>query len=110
VTTPYVALLLQLLSGVLFVFLGQVGTNVRGAYDVLVSMGIITYFIPYGFLFAAMFRVQREKAGRDLRTRRQTGRQIGRVCWAAYNAVHACTRSSPASQGDPQRPTKYLRR
>ncbi|MGB8986798.1 MAG: APC family permease, partial [Candidatus Sulfotelmatobacter sp.] len=44
--TPYVALLLQLLCGVLFVFLGQAGTSVRGAYDVLVSMGIITYFIP----------------------------------------------------------------
>ena len=64
--TPYVALLLQLLCGVLFVFLGQAGTNVRGAYDVLVSMGIITYFIPYGFLFAAMFRVQREKAGPEV--------------------------------------------
>ena len=54
------------LCGILFVFLGQAGTNVRGAYDVLVSMGIITYFIPYGFLFAAMFRVQREKAGPEV--------------------------------------------
>lgn len=60
--TPHVALLLQLTCGVLFVFLGQAGTSVRGAYDVLVSMGIITYFIPYAFLFAAMFRIQREKA------------------------------------------------
>lgn len=64
--TPYVALLLQLLCGVLFVFLGQAGTSVRGAYDVLVSMGIITYFVPYAFLFAAMFRLQREKAGPDV--------------------------------------------
>jgi amino acid transporter len=36
---------------------------VKGAYDVLVSLGIITYFIPYLFLFAAMFRLQREEAG-----------------------------------------------
>jgi amino acid transporter len=64
--TPYVALLLQLFCGVLFVFLGQAGTNVRGAYDVLVSMGIITYFIPYAFVFATMFRVQREKAGPEV--------------------------------------------
>ena len=64
--TPYVALLLQLLCGVLFVFLGQAGTSVRGAYDVLVSMGIITYFIPYAFLFAAMFRLQKENAGPDV--------------------------------------------
>jgi glutamate:GABA antiporter len=61
--TPYVALVLQALCGVLFVFLGQAGTTVKGAYDVLVSLGVITYFLPYLFLFAAMFRLQREPAG-----------------------------------------------
>jgi amino acid transporter len=55
-----------LLCGVLFVFLGQAGTSVRGAYDVLVSMGIITYFIPYLFVFAALFRLQREEAGPEV--------------------------------------------
>jgi amino acid transporter len=64
--TPYVALLVQAGCGVLFVFLGQAGTSVKGAYDVLVSLGIITYFIPYLFLFAAMFRLQREEAGSDV--------------------------------------------
>jgi amino acid transporter len=64
--TPYVALLVQAGCGVLFVFLGQAGTSVKGAYDVLVSLGIITYFIPYLFLFAAMFRLQREQAGPDV--------------------------------------------
>ncbi len=61
--TPYVALILQAIVGVLFVFLGQAGTTVKGAYDVLVSMGIITYFLPYLFLFGAMVRLQREPAG-----------------------------------------------
>ena len=37
--------------------------SVRGAYDVLVSMSIITYFIPFLFMFAAMIRLQREPAG-----------------------------------------------
>jgi glutamate:GABA antiporter len=36
---------------------------VKGAYDVLVSLGIITYLLPYLFLFAAMFRLQSEAAG-----------------------------------------------
>jgi amino acid transporter len=49
-----------------FVLLGQAGTSVKGAYDVLVSMGIITYFIPYLFVFAAMFRFQWEKADRNV--------------------------------------------
>jgi amino acid transporter len=64
--TPYVALILQALCGGLFVFLGQAGTSVKGAYDVLVSMGIITYFLPYLFLFGAMFRLQRDPAGPEV--------------------------------------------
>src|SRR5207302_84106 len=47
----------------LFVFLGQAGTSVHGAYDALVSMGIIAYFIPFLFLFAATIVLQREPAG-----------------------------------------------
>jgi amino acid transporter len=64
--TPWVALLAQALAGVLFVFLGQAGTSVKGAYDVLVSMGVITYFIPYLYVFAAMFKLQSEPAGLDV--------------------------------------------
>lgn len=64
--TPYVALILQAICGVIFIFLGQAGTTVKGAYDVLVSMGIITYFLPYLFLFGAMIRLQREPAGLDV--------------------------------------------
>jgi glutamate:GABA antiporter len=58
-----VALLTQLVLGALFIFLGQAGTSVKGAYDVLVSMGVITYFIPYLYLFAAQIKLQREPAG-----------------------------------------------
>ncbi|HEX3660796.1 MAG TPA: hypothetical protein VHU89_05165, partial [Acidobacteriaceae bacterium] len=41
----------------------QAGTTVRGAYDVLVSMAIITNFIPFLVLFAAMVRAQGKPAG-----------------------------------------------
>ncbi|HZL69780.1 MAG TPA: hypothetical protein VFC29_20905, partial [Candidatus Limnocylindrales bacterium] len=34
--------------------------TVHGAYQVLVSMTIITNFVPYLFMFAAMVRLQRE--------------------------------------------------
>jgi amino acid transporter len=60
--TPWVALLLQAVIGGVFAFLGQAGTSVKGAYDVLVSMGVITYFIPYLYLFAAMIKLQCEEA------------------------------------------------
>ena len=62
-STPHVALLVQAAVSAVFVILGQAGTSVRGAYDVLVSMSIITYFIPFLFMFAAMIKLQREPAG-----------------------------------------------
>ncbi|MGA2415132.1 MAG: APC family permease [Candidatus Sulfotelmatobacter sp.] len=64
--TPWIALLTQFVLGALFIFLGQAGTSVKGAYDVLVSMGVIAYFIPYLYLFAAMIKLQREPAGTDV--------------------------------------------
>ena len=47
--------------------LGQAGTTVRGAYDVLVSMGVISLFLPYLFLFSAMIRLQSVKVGPEVR-------------------------------------------
>jgi amino acid transporter len=61
--SPHVSLISQALIAALFILLGQAGTSVKGAYDVLVSMSIISYFIPYLFMFAALARLQREPAG-----------------------------------------------
>ncbi len=60
--TPHVSLMAQAFCCVLFVVLGQLGSTVRGAYQVLISMTIITNFIPYLFMFAALIRFQREPA------------------------------------------------
>ncbi|HEX6107208.1 MAG TPA: APC family permease [Gemmatimonadales bacterium] len=64
--SPYVSLGLQAVVAAVFIFLGQAGTTVKGAYDVLVSMSIISYFIPYLFIFASMIRLQREPAGPEV--------------------------------------------
>jgi amino acid transporter len=64
--TPWVALLTQSFIGAVFIFLGQAGTSVKGAYDVLVSMGVITYFIPYLYLFASLLKLQSEAANEDV--------------------------------------------
>lgn len=64
--TPYVALIVQAMVAGIFIFLGQAGTSVAGAYDVLVSMGIISYFLPLLYMFAAAIRLQREPAGPDV--------------------------------------------
>lgn len=60
--TPHNAIIAQTALGALFIFLGQAGTSVKGAYDVLVSMGIITAFVPFLFVFLSLIAVQREPA------------------------------------------------
>jgi amino acid transporter len=61
--TPWVAIVVYGLAGMLMAALGQAGTSVRGAYDVMVSMTIITTFLPFLPLFAAMIWVQSRPAG-----------------------------------------------
>lgn len=65
--TPWVAIGAYGLAAVLVALAGQANTTVRGAYDVLVSMGILSYFLPYLFLFAAMIKLQRRPAGAAVR-------------------------------------------
>jgi glutamate:GABA antiporter len=60
--TPYVAIIAYGLAGICFGLLSQAGTSVRGAYDLLVTMSLIAYFIPFLFLFAAMIRLQSRPA------------------------------------------------
>lgn len=61
--TPHVALLVQAAGAALIIVLGQAGTTVKGAYEILVSMGVISFFIPYLFMFAAMIKIQAHPAG-----------------------------------------------
>ena len=64
--TPWVAIGCYGLAGMIVAVLSQAGTTVRGAYNVLVSMSIIAYFLPYLFLFASMVRLQKRPAGPDV--------------------------------------------
>jgi amino acid transporter len=62
--TPYVALIVQAVGAALFVVLGQAGTDVRGAYDFLVGLGVISYFIPYLYMFATLLKLPAVPTGR----------------------------------------------
>src|SRR5947208_2814234 len=61
--TPYVAMAVQAVLAAIFIFLGQAGTSVKGAYDFLVGMGVISYFLPFFYMFASVIRLQDEPAG-----------------------------------------------
>ena len=65
--TPWVAIAAYGLAGIVVALAGQAGTTVRGAYDVLVAMGILAYFLPYLFLFAAMIKLQAQPVGPEVR-------------------------------------------
>jgi len=64
--TPYLAMAVQAALAGIFILLGQAGTSVRGAYDFLVGMGVISYFLPFLYMFASVIRLQREPAGPDV--------------------------------------------
>lgn len=64
--TPWVSVLGQGLFGILFVFLGQLGTSVGGAYDILAAIAVVVTMVPFILLFASMIRLQRESAGPDV--------------------------------------------
>jgi amino acid transporter len=76
--TPHVSLMTLTLVASVLIFLGQAGTTVRGAYDVLVSMSIIGAFIPYLYVFASMFKIQDQPAP-DGVFRVPGGRPVARV-------------------------------
>ena len=65
--TPWIAISVYGIAGVIVALLGQAGTTGRGAYNVLVSMSVISLFIPYLFLFGAMIRMQSRPAAIEAR-------------------------------------------
>ena len=64
--TPHVALIVQGLCTAAFVLLSQLGSTVHEAYQLLITMTIITTFMPYLFMFASLIRVQARPAGADV--------------------------------------------
>ena len=63
--TPWVAIIGYGAAGMVVALLSQAGTTVRGAYNVLVSMSIIAYFLPYLLLFATTLKLQSRPAVRN---------------------------------------------
>lgn len=53
---PTTAILVQVVAVVILVVLGQAGATVKGAYDFLTSMSVVSYTLPFFFLFLAYLR------------------------------------------------------
>jgi amino acid transporter len=66
---PVVAIWIQALLTIAVLALSALGSTVAGAYDFVVAMGVITFMIPYLWMFAAYWIVQkRNDGGLDFRT------------------------------------------
>jgi glutamate:GABA antiporter len=64
--TPWLALMIEAAGAALLAVLGQAGASVQEAYNILVSLGVISFFIPYVFMFAAQLRLDRRWWARGL--------------------------------------------
>jgi len=104
--TPYVAMAVQAALAGIFIFLGQAGTSVKGAYDFLVGMGVISYFLPFLYMFASVIRLQREPAGPDV-MRIPGGRPIA-ILLAILGLLTTITSSVLACIPPADEPNKFL--
>jgi glutamate:GABA antiporter len=64
--SPIAALLTQAGIAAIFIFLGQSGTSVRGAYDVLVSSTVVITMVPFLFLFASALKFRSAETTREM--------------------------------------------
>jgi amino acid transporter len=55
--TPYVSILVQAVLSALVLLLSQINETTRGAYQVVIDITIILYFIPFLYMFAAAIKL-----------------------------------------------------
>ena len=55
--TPHVAIITQVVLSAILIGIGQAGTSVRAAYELLVALSLIFTFIPLLLMFASAFRL-----------------------------------------------------
>jgi amino acid transporter len=60
--SPIAAIWVQAALVVALVVLGQAGATLAGAYDFLVSMSVLSYTLPFVFLFVVYLKVQNDNA------------------------------------------------
>jgi amino acid transporter len=91
---PVVSIAAQTIIVAVIVVTSQAGDTLQGAYDFLVSMTVLSYTLPFLFLFAVFLAVQRRKAP-DGAWRTPGGRTaalgVGVVGLAATGVAVACT-------------------
>jgi amino acid transporter len=55
--TPYISIIVQAVASALVLLLSQINETTRGAYQVVIDITIILYFIPFLYMFAAAVKL-----------------------------------------------------
>jgi len=55
--TPYVSIIVQAVASALVLLLSQINESTRGAYQAVIDITIILYFIPFLYMFAAAIKL-----------------------------------------------------
>jgi amino acid transporter len=55
--TPYISILVQAVISALILLGSQINETIQGAYQMLIDAAIILYFIPFLYMFAAIFKL-----------------------------------------------------
>src|SRR6266576_3689137 len=55
--TPYISIIVQAILSALVLLLSQINETTRGAYQVVIDITIILYFIPLLYMFAAAIKL-----------------------------------------------------
>src|SRR4029077_12233950 len=55
--TPYISIIVQAVFSALVLLLSQINESARGAYQAVVDITIILYFIPFLYMFAAAIKL-----------------------------------------------------
>jgi len=90
---PTVAIVVQVVAVVALVVLSQAGASVKAAYDFLVSMTVLSYTLPFVFLFVVYLRLQGRPAGEawTMPGGAAVGRLVGSIGLVATLTAIACT-------------------
>jgi amino acid transporter len=59
--TPYISILVQAIASATVLLLSQINETTRGAYQSLVDITVIIYFVPFLYMFAAVIKLASRK-------------------------------------------------
>jgi amino acid transporter len=59
--TPYISILVQAVASATVLLLSQINETTRGAYQSLVDITVIIYFVPFLYMFAAVIKLASRK-------------------------------------------------